>query len=119
MEVIFRRTKLWQAVRDKAAESSAIIFVVNAEQTAKNLERLLKIKSELSAAEVFDAFGRNLTGYQTHHAYEVLRCYWKYSYLLIWESFMTLWEEANIQKLDPPKKFKRKKFHGCRRIKVH
>ena len=119
MEVIFRHTKLWQAVRDKAAESSAIIFVVNAEQTAKKLERLLKIKNELSATEIFDAFGRNMSGCQTHRAYQVLQCYWKYSYLLIWESFMVLWKEAYIQKLDPPKKFKRKKFHGCRRIKIH
>ncbi len=119
MEVIFEQTKLWQEVRDKAAESSAIILIIHAEQTAKKLERLLKIKNELSATEIFDAFGQEMNGYQTYLAYETLRCYWKYSYLLIWESFMTLWEEALIQKLDPPKRIKRKKFHGCRRIKIH
>lgn len=120
MEIINEHKKTWQKIRDEAAESSAIIFVINAEQVAKKLERLLKTNEpKLSALEVYNAFGQDMSGFQTVCAYNTLLCYWKYYYLLKWKSFMTLWNEAEIQKLNPPKKFKKKKFHGYRRIKVH
>lgn len=87
MKVEQSLTKVWQNVRDEAAESSAIIHVVNAEQWVKRLIPLLSKKTNLSAKDIYSKIDTDLSGYQASYAYEIIRCYWEHAELLVWESF--------------------------------
>lgn len=93
--------KTWQDVRDRAAESSAIIHVINAEQWAKRLTPLLSKKETFSARAVYAECDTDLSGYQTDFAYSILKCYWKHAELLVWRSFSEFLSAAT--KRDIPK----------------
>jgi hypothetical protein len=99
MEVKQNLVKTWQDVRDQAAESSAIIHVVNAEQWAKKLAPLLSEEAGLSAEAVYSKCNTDLSGYQASYAYAILRCYWKHADLLVWQTFSEFLGAAKRQAL--------------------